>query len=319
MWLVIIMAPLSLHSRLIADTVRTDAYQAALRERITPDSIVLDIGTGTGLLALVACRLGAKRVYAVEVDETLHLARAVAKDNDCSERIEFLQGLSTQIELPERADVIVSDLHGVLPLFRRCLPSIGDARKRLLAPGGVLIPERERLWGAVVEAPLLYRQLVGAWDGQPYGLDMRAVREMATNSLVKGQFSVDQLVTPAVLLATLDYMSLEQSDFVLEATMTAARDGAGHGIAVWFDAILAPGVEFSSAPGQPEMIYGQAFFPWPHPVDLRPGDTVSVVLWANLLNDDYAWTWKTSVRSTAEPERVLAEFEQSTLFLGQLH
>ena len=310
------MAHLSLHSRLIADTVRTDAYQSALRERITPDSVVLDIGTGTGLLALIACRLGAKRVHAVEVDETLRLARAVAKDNDCSERIEFLQGLSTQIELPERADVIVSDLHGVLPLFRRHLPSIVDARERLLAPGGVLIPERELLWGAIVEAPLLYGQMVGAWDGQPYGLDMQAVREMATNSLVKGQFTADQLVTPSVLLATLDYMSLEQSDFVLEATMTAARDGAGHGIAVWFDAILAPGIEISNAPGQPEMIYGQAFFPWPHPVELRTDDTISVVLWATLLKDDYAWTWKTSVRSAGEPGRILTAFEQSTLFLG---
>ena len=312
------MAHLWQYGRMVADKVRTDAYQAALRERLTPDSVVLDIGTGPGILALLACRLGAQQVYAVEADDVIHLARVVARDNHCSERIEFLQGFSTQIELPRRADVIVSDLHGVLPLFRRHLPSIIDARKRLLAPGGVLIPERELLWGAIVEAPSLYGQMVGAWDGQPYGLDMQAVREMASNSFTKGQFAADQLLTSATLLATLDYTSLEQSDFVLEATMTATRDGAGHGIAVWFDAILAPGVEFSSAPGQPEMIYGQAFFPWPHPVDLHPGDIVSAVLWATLLKDDYAWTWKTSVRSAAEPGRVVAEFEQSTLFLGQL-
>ena len=222
------------------------------------------------------------------------------------------------MDLPERADVIVSDLHGALPLYRQHLPSIVDARKRLLAPGGVLIPERETLWGAIVEAPSLYEHFLGAWDGQPYGFNMRAARELAPNTVAKGRLTAEHLLTAEQLLATLDYTTLEHADLSMEATWTATREGAGHGIAMWFDAVLAPGVEFSNAPGQPEMIYGQAFFPWPHPVGLRTGDTISIVLWATLLKDDYAWTWKTSVRSAAEPGRVMAEFEQSTLFLGHV-
>ena len=126
--------------------------------------------------------------------------------------------------------------------------------------------------------------------------------------------SSEHLLAAEQSLATLDYTSLEHADLSMEATWTVTREGAGHGIALWFDAVLAPGVEFSNAPGQPEMIYGQAFFPWPQPVDLHTGDTVSVVLWANLLKDDYAWTWKTSVRSSAEPGCFVASFEQSTLF-----
>jgi protein arginine N-methyltransferase 1 len=311
------MAHLWQYGRMISDRVRTGAYEAALRERVKPGSIVLDIGTGTGVLALFAARLGARRVYAVESDGVIQIARAMARDNHCSDRIEFVQGFSTQVTLPERVDVVVSDLHGVLPLFRQCLPSIVDARRRHLAPGGVLIPERERLWGAIVEAPGLYEQMIGAWDGHPYGLDMTAARERAPNSVSRAQFTTDQMLTPAMLLATLDYTSLEQVNLSIEAAWTVTRAGVGHGMAVWFDALLAPGVAFSSVPGQPELIFGQEFFPWQRPVGLLPGDTVAVQLWATLLSDDYAWTWKTSVRAANDPGGSLGEFEQSTLFAGR--
>jgi protein arginine N-methyltransferase 1 len=70
-----------------------------------------------------------------------------------AERIEFIQDVSTQITLPERADMMISDLRAVLPLFQQHIPSIVDARKRLLQPGSVMIPRRDTLWGAVIHAP----------------------------------------------------------------------------------------------------------------------------------------------------------------------
>jgi len=139
-----------LHSfgRMIADRVRTDAYAEALRRAVRPGSVVLDIGTGTGIFSLLACRFGAERVYAVEPSDTIQAAREVARASGCGDRIELLQALSTRIDLPRRADVIVSDIRGVLPLHQRIIPSLADARERLLAPGGVLIPRRDTVRAA---------------------------------------------------------------------------------------------------------------------------------------------------------------------------
>src|SRR5689334_15245373 len=125
---------------MIADGVRTAAYAEALRRAVKPGAVVLDIGTGTGIFALLACRSGARRVYAVEPDPAIQVARATAEANGCADRITFLQDLSTRLTLPESADVIVADLRGVLPLFGHHLPSLADARRRHLAPGGTLIP-----------------------------------------------------------------------------------------------------------------------------------------------------------------------------------
>src|SRR5690349_9070488 len=136
----VFMYSLHFYGEMMADTGRVEPYIEALRQRVGPDSVVLDLGCGPGLFALLACKFGARRVFAVEPDNTINIAREAAAANGFANRIEFFQNLSTEITLPEPATIIVSDLRGVLPWFQQHLPSIIDARQRLLSPGGVLIP-----------------------------------------------------------------------------------------------------------------------------------------------------------------------------------
>ena len=121
-------------------------------------------------------------MYAVEPDHAIEVAREIAAANGYLDRIEFMQELSTRITFPERADLIVSDIRGVVPLFQHHIPTIVDARRRLLAPGGTLIPQCDVVQVAVVEAPEHYKRHMGPWDGRPYGLDMRAAREIVSNT-----------------------------------------------------------------------------------------------------------------------------------------
>ena len=165
------MYSLHFYGQMLADAPRMDAYTAALREAVKPDSVVLDLGCGPGVFALLACKLGAQRVYAVEPNNVISVAREAAVANGFADRIEFFESLSTAITLPEPATIIISDLRGVLPWFEQHIPSIIDARERHLARGGVLIPKRDLLWAAVVEAPEQYEDLVGAW----HKLDRKSV------------------------------------------------------------------------------------------------------------------------------------------------
>src|SRR5690348_9927330 len=125
---------------MIRDRVRMDAYAEAIRRAVAPGSVVLDIGTGTGFMAILAERAGARRVIAVDPSPLVSLAREAALVNGVGDVVEVHQEVSTALDLDEPVDVIVSDLRGRLPLLTTHLTSIIDARDRLLRNGGVLIP-----------------------------------------------------------------------------------------------------------------------------------------------------------------------------------
>ena len=305
------------YGKMIADSVRMEAYLRALRLAVRPGSVVLDIGTGTGIFALLACRLGARRVYAAEPSDAIHVAREIASANGLAETIEFIQAPSTEITLPEPAHVIISDLRGILPLHQHHLTAIIDARRRLLAPGGVLIPQQDTLWLACVEAPDMHRELAAPWSGDAYGIDMRAASWRASNVWYKAHAHPGQMLTAPLCCGSIDYRTAEELDLSAAVTSQPTRAGTAHGFCAWFDATLAEGIEICNALDKPELIYGRAFFPWPEPVELNVDDAMTITLKANLVGDDYVWSWDTRVLARGDPLHVKAEFKQSTFF-GEL-
>jgi protein arginine N-methyltransferase 1 len=285
------MYTLADYADMMADVVRIDAYATALRRAVGADSIVADIGAGIGTFSLLAARLGARKVYAIEPEDTIHLGRAIAAANGLSDRIHFMQARSTDVVLPELATVIVSDMRGTLPQFERHLPAIADARQRLLAERGVLIPRRDRLWAAIVDAPEVYADHVAPWRDRTHGLLLRPAEEMLANTWRKIRLTPDLLLSDSQCLATLDYHEIADPGLDVEATWATRRPGTAHGLCVWFDSDLIDGVTFSNAPEQPRAIHGQAFFPFGAPVALSEGDSILVRLQANLVGDDYIWRW----------------------------
>lgn len=303
---------------MIADKGRMDAYVKALRQTVKPDSIVVDIGTGTGIFALLACQFGARKVYAIEPSDAIQVAKEIARKNGNGDRIIFIQDVSNNVKIPELADVIVSDIRGMLPLFGQHIPTIIDARKRLLTEDGILIPQRDILWAAVVEVPHLYDRIVNVWEHNICGLNMTAARQIVVNNWGKGWIAPAQLLTMPQYWAILDYPTIENPDVRAELSWTVARSGTGYGVSIWFDAILAEGSGFSTAPGMPELVYGNGFLPWLKPVFLAVGDKISVNLQANLVGNDYIWQWNTCILHQGDLSQVKANFQQSTFFATPL-
>ena len=292
---------------------RVNAYVKALQQAVTADSVVLEIGTGTGFFALLACQLGARRVFAIEPEDVIAVAAKTAAANGYAGRIDFIQDLSTRVTLPERATVLISDLRGVLPLFGRHIPAIVDARRRLLAPDAVIIPRRDEMWAAVVTAADVYEGLVGPFGAPHHGLDLSASLPFVVNHLGRARFGSEQILLEPRRWASLDYESVEDADACAELRWVATRRGVGHGLAVWFETLLTSGVALSSAPSAPRSIYKHAFFPWEAPVELEPGDTVAVLLRADLVGEDYVWAWNSRVLRQGREGEVKAHFTQSTL------
>ena len=227
-------------------------------------------------------------------------------------RIEFIQEISTSVTLPERANLIISDLRSILPLFESHLSSIMDARQRLLAPGGVLIPQKDHMYCAIVEASKIYQSFNSPWQDQPYQLNFQAPLKYVLNSWIKAKLEPEQLLSDPQSWASLDYRILTQENFKGEVSLTILRDGRAHGLGLWFDTELIEGVGFSNAPGQPQLIYGQAFFPFLAPLDVHKGDVLQVHMRADLVGRDYEWTWKTRCLPGGKTGKESWDFEQST-------
>jgi protein arginine N-methyltransferase 1 len=216
--------------------------------------------------------------------------------------------------LPERANVIVTDIHGAFPLFERAIPAIIDARRRFLAPGGILIPRSDTLWAAVAAVPQLYRRCLGVWEGGKFGLNWAAARELAMHRPHGCRVGPNHLLVSPQCWGRLDYVTVLTQNLTGEVTWEIDRPGTAHGLILWFDAELAPGVGFSNAPGAPKLVYGQTFFPWPQPVTLAPGDLVAVSLAAHLVGEDYHWNWRTRILEPTKAASPKADFRQSSFF-----
>ena len=162
---------------MLHDDRRTGDYVAALAQAVRPGDVVLDIGTGSGVLAIAAARAGARHVYAVEASDIAAVAERVFAVNDVADRITLVAGWSRQIELPEPADLLVSEVIGNEPFEEEILETTLDARRRLLKPGARLIPNTLTLFARPLCLPrprrrqrALGRSAVERWRGL-YGID----------------------------------------------------------------------------------------------------------------------------------------------------
>ena len=300
------------YGAMIADEVRMEAYRHALAGVIGTDSVVLDLGAGTGIFSLLACRLGARHVYAVEKEDVIEVARQIALCNGWAERITLIQEDSARVHLPVRADVIVSDIRGRLPLLGKNISSLIDARERLLGASGALIPQQDFLWLTVLSAPQAYESIRSPWS--KYDLDMSAARRICLNAWRSIDLDKTIRLTEPVRWAELDYRSIDSADLCADLEQEVVKAGAGHGLLVWFDTSLFDGIGFSSgssAVDENARVYGSAFFPWLEPVDLAPGDRVELGLQAVLIQGDYVWRWNSRV---LRKEKVIADFCQSDFF-----
>ena len=135
------------HVPMMNDTPRNDAYLKALRDAVTSGTHVLEIGTGSGLLSMMAARLGARQVTTCEaVAEIAETARSIVADNGFASQITVINKMSTKLkigkDMVERADLLVSEILSSEFLGEGVLSSIEDGKRRLLKPGGRIVPAR---------------------------------------------------------------------------------------------------------------------------------------------------------------------------------
>lgn len=297
---------------MFADTVRTGAYLSAISRAVQPGNVVVEIGTGVGFFAVAACRAGARRVYAIESNPAIELAMDVARDNGCADRITFIHADARHTTLPEPGDVLLGDLRGVLPLHGDHIPTLVDARARLVRSGATIIPHSDELWAAPCAAPAEWRRVHVSDGDMAHGINRRAVAARVRSDWCRCHLSPGDLAAHAVKWARLEYATIHSASIGGRAAWRFEHDAAADGIAVWFDADLGFGAAIGNSPCAPPALYGQAFFPFERPVALRAGDSLTVELTANHAMSDYVWGWNTTL-TPAGSSAPSIQFRQSNL------
>jgi hypothetical protein len=243
---------------------------------VRPGQIVLDLASGTGVMGLLACRAGARRVYSIEVGGMVSVARELARDNGYGDRVVFIKGHSTHVNLPEKVDVVVADQIGNFGFNAGVIQYFADARRRFLKPEGVTIPSAMDLVLAPVDAPDLFGQ-VEFWNTSPAGFDFSSTRLLAANTGYQADLAPESVCGDPVVIANVDLNHATTEPFRAETTAAICRSGTMHGLGGWFAAKLAAGISMTNSPLALDRIQRrQIYFPIDRAVQVNVGDLVKI-------------------------------------------
>ena len=305
------------HRTMLADMVRNAAFHEALRRVIVPgETTVADVGCGTGLLAFMASRLGARQVHCYEHGEVIHLAERLAKANGIRNLV-FYQEHSTAILDPEPVDVVVSETLGNFGYEENILETLRDAR-RFLRRGGVLIPQRIEQHVAPVVSRRIQSELA-AWDRVGYGLDFAAAKAMSLNNLYVRSILPEELLDAPGAAQCWDRATLggrAASVRTGEASWTLDRPATIHGFALWWRCELLPGIALATDPAGPATHWEQLYLPTLEPVRLGAGDRLALRIRSDSSREGATIRWQIGHRPAGSDRDLIQRLDMRRGDLG---
>ncbi len=275
------------HIAMLSDRRRTDAFIEAVRATVRPGDVVIDLGTGTGVLAIAAARAGARRVYAIEAGSMADTADAMFAANGVGDRVTLVKGWSTEVELPERADVLVTETLGDNPWEEGWPHLVSDAWHRLLRRDARVIPSHVQWFAQPVAVPMALLDkarfspaLTSEWSSW-YGLDFSALvttGDRHTEVIRAAPHRVADWPTPCAPIALADCSAAGHLAGTNEGQSVVTAQGDISGVALFWEADLTPGIHLSTAPGRAteDGSWRVLIVPTPDTHHVRPGDVVTV-------------------------------------------
>ena len=288
------------HRELLADETRTNAFREAISRVVRPGDVVVDVGCGSGILSFFACQAGAARVYSIDQTHAADVASLLARHLGFGKRMTVLHGEAKTIELPERADVLLSETLGVAGLDEGISEIVADARKRFLKENARIVPQRVGVSIVPVELDYDYDRHIAFWNGPRYGLDLRPLKLFASSSILFAHIRSGAYLDEPAEVVSIDLRRDDGKNAAGSASFTATRDAQLHGFGVFFTTTLTDGIELSNREARTTS-WSQAFLPLEVPVQMHRGQRIDVEL-----QTDAGKTWRWRGNANGE------EFDQTT-------
>ncbi len=268
---------LAMHSRMLSDEARLESLNAAIQRVVRPGDIVVDVGTGSGILSVLAARAGAERVFALEATSLATIARRVIADNCVADKVDVVQTPSQDWCPPTRVDVVMCETLGIAAFEEGFRSTIVDARERMLRSEGHLIPRRIRLSATPIDAETSPTELERI--RKMLGVDLRALMPVLALGWHRDHVPETRHVAAPRVVFDQDTHSMTKSASTrTEVSFSVLRSARIHALALWFEAELADGVVLSSATPESSNHWGQAILPLETPVAVEGGDVCQLTI-----------------------------------------
>ncbi|WP_165495152.1 50S ribosomal protein L11 methyltransferase [Actinomadura roseirufa] len=271
------------HWEMLHDEERGELYDRAIRRAVAadPGALVLDIGAGSGLLAMMAARAGAREVVACEGEPSVaETAVQVVRTAGYDDAVTVVPKLSTRMRVPEdlprRADLLVTEIVDCGLLGEGILGTIAHAREHLLTADATILPGRARVIAQLVESAALHRK---NHVGKLYGFDLAPFNRLATLEYFDSRLTHHEhrALSEPLPVFDFDFYTDDESPRRTALTLEPTAAGRVHAIAFWFEMELLPGITVSNGPDQERSHWKQAIQCLPVPVHVQPGEPVTLV------------------------------------------
>lgn len=252
------------HSAMVDDPERTPAIERAIRKIVKAGDSVFDLGCGLGVLTIAALKAGADRVDACDIDESIQIAKKRVKEAGFENQVRFHGHLSSDVSIPEKADVLLAETVGSLAFDENILPFVIDARDRLLKKNGTILPAKLKLF----VAPL---------GKLPEGIKALPPSKAKTAPLIP--FQIAEVKPPDLIGEPLPYVSVDlktakEIGFDLEMVFKASRNGSLVGFAGWMEVTWAPGIVTDTSPSAPLTHWKQTVLPNGESIPVQKGQEI---------------------------------------------
>jgi SAM-dependent methyltransferase len=272
---------------MLKDSIRMACYRRAIQDTVKPDSVVLDLGAGSGILSFFAARAGAKKIYAIEKrTDMVRIAQAISKDNGFSDLITFIEN-SSHLVKPESMDpkpnILVAEILGNAILEEHILEFTIDARERLLAPGAKLIPgAMDIMMAAFDSGPEVDKnQEICELEGI-YGFNFNVLKTVLNNkpSMRLDRFSplIFTMMSKPFCAVHVDFHTITSPILHSEFEFEATKDGFINGFCAYFNAHMSPGNILTNSPWAPPTHWTQIIYHFPTRREVKTGEKIAMEL-----------------------------------------
>jgi SAM-dependent methyltransferase len=267
------------HFEIVRDELRNAAYDAALRRAIGPGSRVLEIGTGTGLIAMMAARAGAAEVMTCEINPVIaQAAREIIACNGFADRVcviaKHSDKLDVETDLGGPVDILVSEIVDDNLLREDILPTHERAVRDHLKRGGRVIPARGVIRVALAEDLHDDRKRLAEIDGfdlSPFNTWMPRVRRIPV-----GHERL-KLRSDAADLFAFDFGASQFCPPARAFVACVATGGRVNGIAQCIALAMDEDTRYENPPTPgATSCWAILFYPLPEPIDPSPGQEIRV-------------------------------------------
>lgn len=218
-------AHFGIHEEMLKDEVRTVTYRNAIyhNKHLFKDKVVMDVGSGTGILSMFAAKAGARKVFAVEFSNMATQSKKIIADNNLDNIVEVIHGKLEDIkELPggiEKVDIIISEWMGYCLFYESMLNTVLYARDKWLAPDGALFPDKAKLFVCAIEDRQYKEDKINWWNNV-YGFNMSSIREVAISEPLVDVVDQAQVVTNNYCVKDVDLYTVKVEDLTWNSKFT---------------------------------------------------------------------------------------------------